>query len=605
LLFAFSFLWLRDAGVNEISAASGAGLFIFGAFVTFHMGYLSTVASFIWVPFLLHAAGKRRWFWLAWGGGLQLLAGHPQYFYMGLVGLGIYLGCRRVARADWIWAVGAVSGSFLLAAFQLFPFWELIRSSVRSFSLDFSTATVYSQSLFQVVKMIFVPQWIHWLPKMNGDPYIMVFYVGPVALFLSLWAVLRIRNRRIAVGVAFLFVGIVLGLGRHTPLYEILFNVFPGFKFFRFPARWMALALMGFAFLAAMGMSRLSGRWSWILGIVLVLDLFAFSRASLYIFVDPGFFEFSGALIEDIRKTDGRVLQLPKVQSWQFYDWTESAEARGDLKNWFAAREGMLVSQTIPFHIREANSVGNHTPGAVKILYDRAAEEGEEGEKAKNRMGITHVIDVDETGLPKIVRFDWTRRTETFSRFQLDSGDLAPIRVDKETPNALALSIKKNTDLKSSFVMADTYFPGWRIFGKGKARDVERTQDGLRRISFRSGEDHLFLRYDPPIFLVGLVVSFIAGGALCLGFWRFRSIGKGGSPFFFALIFGVLGAVFVLKAFYDFFWGQPYANHFSPEPWGFVTVRNFMHFATAELLAGFLNVGAGWVCFRSGRRGDS
>jgi len=64
-----------------------------------------------------------------------------------------------------------------------------------------------------------------------------------------------------------------------------------------------------------------------------------------------------------------------------------------------------------------------------------------------------------------------------------------------------------------------------------------------------------------------------------------------GLPRIGAWLFGVWGAVVVLKSVYDLFWGTPEANLYAPAPWAFVSKEQWLRYAGFELCYGLCCLG--------------
>lgn len=69
-----------------------------------------------------------------------------------------------------------------------------------------------------------------------------------------------------------------------------------------------------------------------------------------------------------------------------------------------------------------------------------------------------------------------------------------------------------------------------------------------------------------------------------------------------AWIFAAWGVVMSAKGLWDSFLGQPEANKFSPEPWGFVTREQWFRYAGFELCYGLACLGLAAALRAFGRR---
>ena len=58
-----------------------------------------------------------------------------------------------------------------------------------------------------------------------------------------------------------------------------------------------------------------------------------------------------------------------------------------------------------------------------------------------------------------------------------------------------------------------------------------------------------------------------------------------------AWAFAAWGSVVLVKGVYDLFWGEPEANRYSPEPWGFITREQWLRYGGFELAYGLACLG--------------
>jgi Bacterial membrane protein YfhO len=73
--------------------------------------------------------------------------------------------------------------------------------------------------------------------------------------------------------------------------------------------------------------------------------------------------------------------------------------------------------------------------------------------------------------------------------------------------NGTAFTVRSSTP--GWLVMADMYYPGWRVTVNGRDARLLRANYALRAVAVPSGASHLVLTYRPPGFVAGLVVSVV------------------------------------------------------------------------------------------------
>ncbi|MDE2992154.1 MAG: hypothetical protein OXU21_14010 [Chloroflexota bacterium] len=273
-LAAIGMLALARAGLRLgwPAAATGAAAFGFSGFFAGQMEHINQVSVAAWIPLLILAielgvAGRRRW-WAATPVivALMMLAGHPQTAYVGLTfGLAwaLVAGLRRVGGVSprgrargalaglSLWLIGAVGGAALAAA-QILPSLELSHEGIRAGGLTFQEAVSFSLPTGEALPGL-LPTFLH-LPSSTE----FVASVGIVGVTLAaLGAVHRWRDPRVVLLVLAAFVAILLALGPATPLFGLAHRVVPGVSLFRVPARWLLIAVVALALLAAYGTEAL------------------------------------------------------------------------------------------------------------------------------------------------------------------------------------------------------------------------------------------------------------------------------------------------------------------------------------------------------------
>jgi hypothetical protein len=199
------------------------------------------------------------------------LAGDPfQFARAGLLALPLALGAavaenrsawRAAARLALAGALGA-----LLAGVALLPAATLLGSSERAGGLSLVEAERWSLHPIRLVEMIAAgalgnatePGYAggRWLAdeRLGPVPWCYSVYLG---FGLSCFAPLALRGRdrlRRALGLAFV-IGLLLALGRHTPLHRVARVVLPPLSYSRYPEKYLDLCATAAAALIALGLS--------------------------------------------------------------------------------------------------------------------------------------------------------------------------------------------------------------------------------------------------------------------------------------------------------------------------------------------------------------
>ena len=80
----------------------------------------------------------------------------------------------------------------------------------------------------------------------------------------------------------------------------------------------------------------------------------------------------------------------------------------------------------------------------------------------------------------------------------------------------LSVTLRATSNGPGVLVLADSYFPGWRVFVDGKEQKVLRANYFFRGVGILPGEHLVEFKYDPMAFKYGLGVSLTTASILCL-----------------------------------------------------------------------------------------
>jgi hypothetical protein len=141
--------------------------------------------------------------------------------------------------------------ALLLGAIQLLPTLEMIPHSNRA--LDPSEATRFSISPAQTLTGILFPSHI------VGHEAIV--YPGLMTMALAAGSWWARRDRPVLIMVMLTVTGILLAMGRYTPLYELAYRLLPGLGWLRTPGRLWFFIGLGLAILAAFGFEAWHKVW--------------------------------------------------------------------------------------------------------------------------------------------------------------------------------------------------------------------------------------------------------------------------------------------------------------------------------------------------------
>ena len=303
--------WTRTLGCGRAIALWAGTAFVFsGHYLTLtYAGHLQKMIAIAWVP---AALGAVRLICLpaATGGGaldlrdwlrsrvrpmlllllafaMQLLASHAQIAYGTASACMLY---AAVALAAQWWdarrrpddapllalhtgavgcvLIGALLGGFLLASIQMMPGLEMSAVSNRAAGVTYDEATETSYPPMEILEFA--------VPRVFGDsvrdtdmPYfgewgerIVSDYLGAAMLLLVAVGVVAGRGRARLFLLALSVAALVVGFGKYTPVYRLLYVLAPGFRGFRSPGTFMFLTTIPLVALAAVGVQALAEGWA-------------------------------------------------------------------------------------------------------------------------------------------------------------------------------------------------------------------------------------------------------------------------------------------------------------------------------------------------------
>ena len=251
---------------------------------------------------------------------------------------------RRVALALLI---VLVSG-FCLAGIQVLPTLELVRNSARQAGLSYAKASFWSLNPITLAQMLFPGVWTDtftlktlssgfWSDVFSEsrEAYIVSCYSGLLGLMLALFGVFFSERRRLKWtlgGVS--LAALLLALGKFTPIYSVLFDYLPPFRFGRYPVKYLLAAALCLALFAGLGADQLpklrarvqapNGKRRFVFLLLLIAGLLAASGllATPWFWSKAGALVVTGNLIHLTYRNTQFVLGHQEVQRSVLYLWS-------------------------------------------------------------------------------------------------------------------------------------------------------------------------------------------------------------------------------------------------------------------------------------------
>jgi hypothetical protein len=311
----FVYLWLRELELPPLAAALGGVAFELAPYRLLQSGGHLLGWAAVFVPLTLWAfersrrAGSERaahlWGVLAAAGVVSIPLSGQLHLALGALPFVAVYAALRYGRTASLWAWGGVLAG---AATGLVAEAAIISDSTESEGRTLAEVAFYSASPADLLS-----RWrLH-----EPERFVYLGWLLPILAITGLVLLARRRRRGLAIllGLAAL-VPALLALGTNLPLYETLRDVFPPLRYPRVPGRFLPLANLALAALAAVAAASLIARFDGrrraaAAAVVLVLvaaDLLVFPLRSSE--ADPG----NEAYTALAASPTGRVLELPIFQ---------------------------------------------------------------------------------------------------------------------------------------------------------------------------------------------------------------------------------------------------------------------------------------------------
>jgi hypothetical protein len=272
-MYYYGLLGLR---LRPVGSAVTALLFMLGALMVGQAAHLNQSNTLAWTPWLLLGTNRLatrptapRIAAVAVLVALVVLAGHPQQAYYTFLlaflvaagQLSVVLVKRRQTKRFVAGATALAGGATLgagILALQLAATLELVRQSNRSGGLSLAVEAQGALPLRGMLDSI-LPNYV------SEPPAESTMAVGSVALFLiALALVARWRRPGVAAWAVLGFAALLTAVGPKGHVYDLFFQLVPGFRLFREPARLVVFATVSTSVLAGHGVQvaqQLAAAW--------------------------------------------------------------------------------------------------------------------------------------------------------------------------------------------------------------------------------------------------------------------------------------------------------------------------------------------------------
>jgi len=247
------------------AACLAAMCFSLGGYLVSTANVLNNLQSAIWLPAVFlcleKARGRHTLFYGLLGAiflAIQFLGGEPQLLLFTLLLVFTYNllvnrqtgWIQHLSKTSVVLAFIGIVGIALVMV-QLLPTWEMFRHSIRATGFNFQEATKFSLNPLALFQLLSPPSFDIY--GKGQFAWLLSNYFGLMPLVFATSAILFVKDARIKFWAVCLFVSLALALGKHTPLFFLLYKAIPFLNSFRFPEKFMFIFAYAIAFLSAFG----------------------------------------------------------------------------------------------------------------------------------------------------------------------------------------------------------------------------------------------------------------------------------------------------------------------------------------------------------------
>jgi len=275
LIGFFMYLWTAHRRLHPLACILSSVLIMFSGayFMHIYAGHPANLCAMTWVPLIflsidgLFDSPSLGWCLLGiFTVTMQILAGHPQYVYYTWLTVGIYCALcliKTTRRGFYITGLMTILvGSLLISSVQILPAIQAAKEGLRSPGLTYHFASTFSfppenfltfLSPFFFGDMTLLSYW--------GRYYLweMSLFIGVTGIFLAVYGSFYGKKNVRRYSTTMVFILLLLALGVHTPLFNLLYYYLPEFNKFRGTSKFIFPASLFLTMLAGIGLDSLTG----------------------------------------------------------------------------------------------------------------------------------------------------------------------------------------------------------------------------------------------------------------------------------------------------------------------------------------------------------
>lgn len=598
------FLLIKELKLSDFTAVYGAIVFSFAPIIILNYLHILLVYTLFIFPFillfslrLLKKASLRNFFFLSLSVSAQFLVGHYQVFFMSFIFTLIFLAgyvfiFRKSKKLTTVLKLfGAYVFGVLLVGFQSVPVFEFLMNSNRSIINSMSYGVLYDQNLnlFHLVTLVLPyffgsPQNGTYPWKLAPHPWesvVFIYFAPLILLSVSVWVFVKKRSKIILVLFVSLFVTLLLALGKNSPLY--LIHHLPIFSSFRFPSRYILLAVFSLTLISCYGLEyvleRLKGRVKYLFFTVIMVSILFQARQfsdNFHVLLPESQIYKETEIISYLKQKGNVRLYTPMDIAHTFIDSAYGEKGYKKDSFYHDYVNDVLLGNTSLIHgiMTMQNKVGPQLRRysylfdlATFEVYDEKTREATMSSVTKKTLalaGIDYLLSpfpIKENSLDlvkKIKRgiytvflyknrlskgrlqfFDNVSKVSTyaelFKEFSTDNFDTAYIEESLKmsrrsgSPGSFKyrilvdsndiFKVKTESSKEGLLVYASMYYPGWKIYVDGKRSRILRANLFFFGTDLKKGSHTVEFRFEPHYFYVGVFVTIATVTLAAMFYW--------------------------------------------------------------------------------------
>jgi hypothetical protein len=579
LCFCFVYLFVREIGLSVGAAIFTAIAYSYGGYVLSSVNVINNLTVITWLPALLWSYQraltlKSLFYYLLTilFLCLAILGGEPQLFIFSIAvifSFGLVLISRNKINANAFMKYNLIfvlimSAALLITIIQWGPTFFDYQHSIRLRGFTFNEASQFSISLDRL-KHLLIPisfnqsfasdqnALARLFPPQGTIPWLLSIYPGFLVMPLALVGVLSKPSREtIFWGIIFL-TGIVFALGNNAPFYNLIYKIFP---FFRFPEKFYFLANIGLVVLAGYGFDALMSSLTnfgvrtkyilFVIPVVLFVDLYV-AHANLNLTCETAFYKLSDSSLNPVKQDKGL---------FRIYVDEESFNSR--LSDKFSINKRQMISNAMMMPntgiINNIYYINGQTGLELQyqwIITEILAKPWPEKIRLLQLSNVKYIVsaanletkpDVLEhvkkinpflyqikNYLPRAVVVGeihplgkWTLKDYSKRSFNFYTSALGPKEIESrhktayyqdvekiEYDNLNRIRIEVTTSRPGVVVLSESSYPGWRATINGKPSNIIRLNYLFQGVEVDSGRQQIQFEYQPPFFRLYLLISLI------------------------------------------------------------------------------------------------